>query len=649
MLIENYAGTLRRLSNENNITLHIEAYDGAPCDFLEYGGMADQPTGEFWTNKRCLYSDMRGTASAAHIYGKNTVGAEAFTAFPPDRFSTHPGGFKPIGDMAFCEGANQFYVVSYTHQPRPDNLRPGLLFYQWGSHYERTQPWWEKTLPWHRYLTRCQFMLKQGNPVADIAYLEPENSPQKFTDHPRDGYLWDHINFHALDKATVDKQGRVVLPSGMTYKVLVLPNTGAMSLPLADCLLRLANAGATILGGKPPSKVPGLANAAAEERILAQKVAALWGNKKVSVGKPPQQVLLEKGVKPDFSSGEKLSFIHRKIVGGADIYFVANTENKRVATRATFRANAKGTPELWNPQNGKRIAAPLWAANKDGTTTLLLALAPTESVFVVFPENNDSRADHAAHFSIERDGVPIFSGGETAPLLGGAPVPQFSEMEFCYFADSDDPLQSVRFRPPGKYVLRAGGKVVEKTVPQNNTFPLAGDWTLTFPGKTPLAIKELVSWTSLPDPENKYFSGTASYAKTFTVPAGFVKQGRRLILNLGAVSEIAEVFINGKKIDTLWMPEKRLDITGNVRPGETARLEIHVTNLLQNRLIGDQFFPEAGVERQKNGVLKSWPEWYKNGKPIPGKRTTFASWDLYKKTDPLLTSGLLGPVVLETL
>jgi hypothetical protein len=452
-------------------------------------------------------------------------------------------------------------------------------------------------------------------------------------------------------------------------------------------------------------------------------------------------VLLDNGLEADFVAEENLSFTHRKIAGGADIYFVANTGNKRIVTPATFRAHGKGVPQLWNPQNGKRIDAPIWEVNKDETTRLLLSLAPSESVFVIFPENNNNRPYNEAFFSIERDGVEIYSGDasktntvapspnleilravygvpgdaahsadvtsivrqlakrnprhvrvgdvfvaagdvapnfyktltidfkldgvakqvsvkhvtfagvETAALIGGSSTaaPQVSGVEFCYQTDSDDPFQRLRFRTPGKYVLRTDGKVFEKTVAPNNTLPLAGDWTLTFPGKSPLNLQELVSWPSLPDPEHKYFSGTASYTKTFAVPTDFVRDGQRLILNLGAVAEIAEVFINDKKIDTLWMPEKRVDITGIVRSGETARLEIRITNLLQNRLIGDQFFPEVGVARRGDGVLESWPEWYLTNTPNPSQRTTFATWDLYKKTDPLLPSGLLGPVILETL
>jgi hypothetical protein len=585
-------------------------------------------------------------------------------------------------------------------------------------------------------------LLKQGKFVADIAYLEPENSPQRFTNHPRDGYLWDHVNAHVLKDATVDKNGHLVLSSGMTYKILVLPRTETMTLALAERIAALANAGATILTEKRPLKVPGLTNVAAEEQALTEKFASLFENKKIIVGKTPQEVLLQNGVSPDFVAEENLSFTHRKIAGGADIYFVANTGNKRVVTPATFRAHGKGVPQLWNPQNGKRIDAPIWEVNKDKTTRLLLSLAPSESVFVIFPENNNNRPYNEAVFSIERDGVTIYSGDaskinvgtppveleivravygvpgdaarsanvtsivrqlakrnphfvrvgdvfaiagdvapnfhktltidfkldgvakqvsvkhltfagvETAALIGGssnAAAPQISDVEFCYLTDSDDPFQRLRFRTAGKYVLRTAGKVWEKTITPNKTIPLAGDWTLTFPAKSPLNLKELISWTSLPDPEHKYFSGTASYAKTFAVPAGFVTRGQRLILNLGAVSEIAEVFINGKKIETLWMPEKRVDITGIVRAGETARLEVRVTNLWQNRLIGDQFFPEVGVDRRGDGVLKSWPEWYSSGKPIPGKRTTFSTWDLYRKTDTLLPSGLFGPVVLEAL
>ncbi|MDR2704839.1 MAG: hypothetical protein LBC02_03585, partial [Planctomycetaceae bacterium] len=408
LIIKNYAGTISRLANKNGMVFSIEAYDGAPCDFLQYGGVADQPTGEFWTQKgnHNLQHSMRGMASAAHVYGKKIVPSEGFTAFPNERWTTHPATFKPLGDLAFCEGTNRIVFHAVTHQPYGENIAPGLMYYKWGSHYERTQTWWNQSADWHRYLARCQLMLRKGSPVADIAFLEPEVVPQKFTNHPRGAFLWDHINLHALKTATVNSNGQIVLPSGMTYNVLVTPNTDCWTLSLAQTIEKLAESGATVIITKIPKRTPNLANAENDEKQIEKMMTKLRDGKKIVVGKTAERVLREKGIEQDFTSTAKLNWTHRRTMDGTDIYFVANAEDVHVNASATFRS--ENYPELWNPLNGKRIAAPSYT-KRNGKTTLFLPLKANESMFVVFPKTPTIPPLKNPVVGIEQDGQELFS------------------------------------------------------------------------------------------------------------------------------------------------------------------------------------------------------------------------------------------------
>jgi hypothetical protein len=113
---------------------------------------------------------------------------------------------------------------------------------------------------------------------------------------------------------------------------------------------------------------------------------------------------------------------------------------------------------------------------------------------------------------------------------------------------------------------------------------------------------------------------------------------------------MAEVALNGKSLGTLWKLPYRIDVTDAIKPGENT-LEVKVVNLWINRQIGDEQLPEDS-DRNPNSTLKSWPAWLIDGRPSPTGRRTFTSWRLWKKTDPLSPSGLLGPVkiqVVETL
>jgi hypothetical protein len=286
LIVENYAGHMRTLANRHGLQLSIEAY-GEPADDIAYAGRADEPMGEFWSwDKYSAAESCTEMASAAHVYGKRILGAEAFTATDAEKWLGHPGNIKDLGDWAFCEGINRFVFHRYAMQPWTNpNREPGMSMGPWGLHYERTQTWWEQSRAWHEYLARCQFLLQQGLFVADVCYLQPEGAPRRFTPPPtamsgpfvRGGYNFDGCTAEVVLTRMSVKDGRIVLPDGMSYRVLVLPQVKTMTPALLGKIKELVTAGATLVGPLPPQKSPGLSNYPACDEEVRKLAADLWG------------------------------------------------------------------------------------------------------------------------------------------------------------------------------------------------------------------------------------------------------------------------------------------------------------------------------------------------------------------------------------
>ena len=631
LLVENYAGEFRRLANQHGLRLSIEAYGNGPFDEMTFGGQADEPMGEFWA-----WSKFRGAysctemASSAHTYGKKILGAEAFTSEETEKWQSHPGNMKELGDWAFCEGVNRFVIHRYAAQPWTNRV-PGMAYGPYGVHHDRTQPWWEQSKPWHEYLARCQYLLRQGVFVADVAYLQPEGAPRTFTppagaeiaSHIRGGYNFDGCTSEVVLERMSVKNGRIVLPDGMSYAVLVVPEVETMTPKLLRKISRLAEQGATVIAGcKPPQKSPSLSDMGrgdAEVKKLADK---LWSSGKIITGKTAAEVLGARGVKPDFSAKPVLRYIHRTI-GDAEVYFVANPEPKEVVATAAFRVTGK-QPEFWWPESGRTSNA-LAFEQKDGVTQIPLRLEPSGSVFVVFRK---PAAGVDPIVSVTRNGQP----GSTAVDLARGEIGQ-----------------------SGDYVFKtASGKNWQKSVSLPEAHEITGPWELAFDpkggGPAKVAFEKLEDWSKRPEEGIKYYSGTARYQTTFRYTPTAVPT--KTWLDLGKVAVMAEVKLNGKDLGILWKQPFRVEVTNAIQPGEN-QLEVKVVNLLINRQIGDEQLPEDS-ERNRNGYwsgtlkVNSWPQWIQEGKPSPTGRFTFSNWRLWKKNDPLVESGLLGPVTLQT-
>ncbi len=420
LVVENYAGQMEKLAQAHGLRLSIEAY-GGPCDSTTYGGRADEPMCEFWMGGGA-FDTVKGMASSAHTYGRRILGAESFTAGNHERWLDHPASIKTLGDRAFCDGVNRFVFHRYAMQPWL-NYKPGMTMGPWGLHYERTQTWWEESRPWHEYLARCQFMLRQGLFVADLLYLLPEGSPHGFPGHPRVGYDYDNASAEVVLTRLTVKDGRLVLPDGMSYRVLVIPAVSTMTPPLLRKIRDLVREGATVIGSRP-TRSPSLTDYPKCDEEVKRLADELWGDcdgkavtehrfgqGRVVCGVAPERLLAQAGVRPDFSIPARLHYIHRA-AGDTDIYFVANPQASDATAACTFRVGGK-CPELWRPESGRIERAAVFAEH-DGVTTVVLHLGPAESVFVVFRKGAEPLDPIVA---VARDGKGILAAVESAPKI----------------------------------------------------------------------------------------------------------------------------------------------------------------------------------------------------------------------------------------
>jgi hypothetical protein len=255
----------------------VEPYTG-PYESLQCGAPADVVMGEFWSGSSG-HPSVKLAASIAHIYGKTIVGAESFTATPEaGRWQNDPYSLKTLGDLVYCQGLNRYVFHRYAMQPWT-NRWPGMTMGQWGFHFERTETWWQQGKPWIDYITHCQFLLQQGRAIADAAYFTGESAPVEMRAGDPAlpfGYDYDAVNADVLRHATV-KNGRIILASGASYAVLILPpNDVDMTPQTLQCLRGLVRAGATVVGPRPQHS-PSLAGFPRCDTQVQSLADELWG------------------------------------------------------------------------------------------------------------------------------------------------------------------------------------------------------------------------------------------------------------------------------------------------------------------------------------------------------------------------------------
>lgn len=582
LIAENHYDQLTGILKQNNMGRYSESHENGRLyvvDGMDVKRSAEVPMSAMWvqgafgggSTVNMAQADIRESASVSHLYGQNLVAAESLTTIGMggNAWAFHPGNLKPTADLELASGLNRFVIHTSVHQPIDDQL-PGLGVGPIGQWFNRHDTWAEQAKSWTDYLARSSYLLQQGKFVADVVYYYGEDNNitglfgERLPDVPK-GYNYDFINPHALLNLLSVKDGRLVTPSGMSYRLLVLDsNAKRMSLPILRKIAQLVKDGATISGVKPEMT----ASLQDDQGEFEHLVGEVWGGQrsskafvkgKVYTGKTIHEVLHDLKIQPDFTyskpeSGAELLYVHRKL-SNADIYWVNSRSDKAENVEATFRIAGK-VPQIWHPETGKTESASYRIVG--GRTIVSLNLTPNDAVFIVF-------------------GFPASKSAISIPAK------------------------------------------IEKEITS-----IEGAWNVSFQsnrGAPPSAtFNQLASYTESSDEGIKYFSGTAQYTKKINVPAGSINKGTQLWLDLGDVGNLAEVIVNGKNLGVVWKKPFRVDVTGVLKVGEN-KLEIKVTNLWVNRIIGDK-------------------------QPDVTDKITNTTFPFYNSSSSLQPSGLLGPVRL---
>ncbi|NQU51406.1 MAG: glycosyl hydrolase [Bacteroidetes bacterium] len=621
LLLENHAEFAKAYAHKNGLELTIEPYDMNPAGDLDLGAVADVIMAEFWSKRfgyNTHYAVVEAT-SISHITGQPVVGAEVFTSNNSEAWQQYPWSMKDQSDWALAMGVNRFVYHTFAHKPLGDEYRPGMTMGQYGVHWDRGQTWWPMVEAYHNYISRCSHMMQQGQAVSDILYLTPEGAPMVFI-APKDalkengpipdkkGYSFDACSPKMLLERADVENGKIVFPGASSYEIMVLPNFETMTSELLEKITSLIEKGAKIIG-KPPLKSPSLTdfpNCDNQVKTLADK---LWGSIETP-GKLSERIigegsiywggnlsnmtsdilypsyentaelLSQLNISEDFSSkNNTIRFGHRK-TADKDIYFVANRTASFQTTECVFRA--EGEPELWIGTTGETRKIRDYSV-ENGMTTIPLQFFPHESFFITFSTTEEQKA-------IARTGK-------------------------------------------GNFLVFNKLKTIE------------GAWNVSFDSKLGgpenIEFNKLQDWTQHEMRGIKYYSGIATYKKTFSIDE--IKD-KKYYIDLGVVNDIARVKLNGKDIGVVWCAPWRIDISSALKEGEN-KLEIEVANRWINRLLGDSQEPDANVRTVKfeNGLM--------GGKEFTTGRYTFTTKSAmrsFRFTEPL-SSGLLGPVtILET-
>lgn len=596
LIAENFWGHLTKLCHQRGILCTNEGagFGQFMEDPLRYMSKADMTMGEFWVQESDLRPDCHLASSVGNTYGKPLVGGEAFTSTTTStdpqagQWMDHPYSLKAYGDRAFCIGINRFVFHRSVHQPDL-HAKPGLAWPKVGINMERTNTWWKPGAAWISYLTRCQHLLQSGRMVADICVLVRQGVPNILI-RPEGlppGYRYDGLHTELLQKATVER-GEIVLPSGMRYRIMVLPSETTMTPEVATEVGRLLRAGAVMVGQRPTAS-PSLHNYRQCDKQVSQIVSA-WPKLFDTIAGALQHLSLT----PDFfcvdnPESSDVLYLHRKD-NDKDIYFVSNQEYTTRQMRAFFRIADKA-PLILDPDSGEIIEVASYSSDHRGTV-IPITLPPAGSFFVIFERKNMREALAALPANTECRFTPK------------------GELEITALASGIMKLRSTHGRNAGLQLAQLPAET------------LIAPWNVSFPLETgaPAIVKlhNLISWSEHENSSIRHFSGTAMYTASFSIEASEIQPSLAFFLDLGEVQVIAEVIMNGQSLGTRWKPPFRYDITEKLKSG-VNNLTIAVTNLWPNRLIGDAALPED-------------------------KRVTKTNYNPYKPDAPLLPSGLLGPV-----
>jgi len=541
-----------------------------PLDAMKNLGLSDIVMGEFWApsphrprpENRFF---VKQASSVAHIYGKKYVAAEAFTTIGPHWNDVLWRSQRPSMDHELCSGLNMIFFHTFTCSPKAMGY-PGQEYFA-GTHVNPQVTWWDYSGGFIDYINRCQFLVQQGEFQADVLYYYGDHVPNlvrlKEADPARvlPGYDYDVTNEEILlELRVVDRS--IVVPGGVEYRILVLPDHRVLSLAALEKVCELIRQGATVLGPKPNRLVSLVGGSKAQTRFkdladeLWGRIPPRSGQRKIGHGRliwgtTAREVLTDDLIEPDFEYESRnrdavVDYIHYAITG-RDVYFVCNQRERSDDVLCRFRVAGK-KPEIWDPVTG-RIQNEVCFSATGVRTEIPLRFDPYGSCFVVFGDDS-ARADPVDATLNYKDYEPVLS-------LAG-------------------PWQ-VSFDP------QWGGPAAE------------------------VVFEELTNWIEHPESGIRYYSGTAVYRTEFSFGdrGGGSDPVKEHVLDLGEVEDvgIARVVLNGTDLGVLWTKPFRVDITESLKPGANL-LAIYVVNSWRNRLIGDRDRPHERRYTQTNITIR---------------------------------------------
>ncbi|MBO7685299.1 MAG: hypothetical protein J6V72_02875 [Kiritimatiellae bacterium] len=360
---KNYYARMDELARAYGMTAQYETAFGdvLPGDLMAFWKYCDTPMCEFWFPRADSsvgqddFKPIIPCASAAHVYGKGRVAAEACTSMRL-KWDEDFKNLKGTINHAFARGVTHLVFHTYTHNPRTDWLPPGSSFgHCIGTPFIRGQAWWKYMPEFTKWVARCETLLEAGKPANDILwYLGEEvgHKPSERSPFPP-GYKYDYVNRDALLSRISVKGGLFTTPEGVTWKVLWVPSRKWMSEAVKAKLAHFAACGGRVVYGGVDEVVAGIA---------------------------PDVTCTGDGPS-DWRKGERpIEWLHRSDAT-ADWYFVTVNGMDSYSGEVTFRM--EGDVTVWDPVTGT-CSVPEIPHAEDGSTTIKLDLASAECVFVVF-------------------------------------------------------------------------------------------------------------------------------------------------------------------------------------------------------------------------------------------------------------------------
>ena len=619
--------------------------------------MENTPTGSSVPSAIC---DVRESASVSHIYGQPLVAAESFSVNGDEgrAYTYCPENMKYIADVGLSAGLNRFVIHESASQPN-DAYLPGLQLFRYGQWLHRNETWAEYARVFTDYLARSSAMLQQGTSVADILLYYGEDlnitglyGGDAFSTLPQvpDGYNYDFANPTVLRNGVKVENGTLVAPSGARYRVLWLDkNCEVMSLDILKKIKEFADAG-VIICGKEPRQCAGLK---ADDRAFASIVDDVWHSRRKNVfTKGLEDCLKRSGIAPDFSARvaesveatlqggychfDKLSdregslggqvdgveapanapdsygdfkYVHRSLQDSTQIYWIRNFSGNCADVELSFRDGGKYA-SIFNPDNGE--VSDIQVVDKEGRSVVTLPMYSTDARIVVLSNRPQ------IEFTLDT----VFVNGADSAMVNASDSIVVCGGDSIGIAGHFDKL-SDRKVSDAEPVVRHGSQTTEASI-LTEIQTVNSTWQVHFEqrngGTADEEFTELESWTRKENPVVKYFSGTAVYKTTVAIDSTMLENSARIFIDLGVVKNIADISVNGNPAGILWKaPFRTADIKPLLHEGDNT-LEIKVTNVWRNRMIGDV---QPGEKHPVTAIRR-----------------------FYKSTDKLLPSGLLGPVRL---